>query len=178
MSKLTGLWSSTYRTTGQVSINGHYVRNSSTLPKQGTCFPLCGRNNLAAEQHHQYLKKKNKKYSEHVTLLLSHQGKRQSSDAKCWEQIDAQHGQILLQMPVLSNSMYKNAKHLDRAFLKIRCTLLGFKRAYLGDPTVCSLKTFVKLVFATQLKPEQDRKTKQSRDSSISTSSSPFLVSP
>lgn len=42
MSKLTGLWSSTCRTNGQLSISRHYVRNSSILPKQGTCFPLCG----------------------------------------------------------------------------------------------------------------------------------------
>lgn len=42
MSKLTGLWSSTCPTNGQLSINRHYVRNSSILPKQGTCFPLCG----------------------------------------------------------------------------------------------------------------------------------------
>lgn len=77
-------------------------------------------------------------------------------------QIDAQHGQILLQMPVLSHSVYKAAKHLDRGFLKIRCTLLRFKHAYLGlSYKVCSLKTFVKLVFVTELKPEQERKTKQ-----------------
>lgn len=65
-------------------------------------------------------------------------------------------------MPARSNSVYKTAKHLDNRFLKIRCTLLGFKLAYLGlSHKLCSLKMFVKLVFVTQLKPEQKRKTKQ-----------------
>lgn len=105
------------------------------------------------------------KYTEHITLLHSHQGKKEPSDAKCWEQIDAQRGQILLQMPVLSNSAYSTAKHLDGGFLEMRRTLLGFKHAFLGlSYKVCSLKTLVKLVFVTQLKPEQEReKTKQRR---------------
>lgn len=121
---------------------------------------------------HATVKTKKQKYTEHIILLHSHQGKRQLSDAKCWEQIDAQHGQILLQMLVLSNSVYETAKHLDRGFLKMRCTLLGLKhnlsRTFCYK--VCSLKTFVKLVFVTQLKPEQEKKNKQSRDSSVSTS--------
>lgn len=168
-----GLWASTYPTTGQVSINGHYVRNSSTLPKQGTCFPSCSRNSLAAEPFHQ-CKERKVIYCAHTSTKVRGSHEMQ----KCWEQRDAQHGQILLQTSILSNSVYETAKHLDGGFLKIRCTPLGFKHVYLGlFYKVCSLKMFVKLGFVTQLEPEQEKKNK-SRDSSISTSLFPFLVSP
>lgn len=83
---------------------------------------------------------------------------------KCWEQRDAQHGQILLQTSILSNSVYETAKHLDGGFLKIRCTPLGFKHVYLGlFYKVCSLKMFVKLGFVTQLEPEQEKKKQKQR---------------
>lgn len=151
-----GLWASTYPTTGQVSINGHYGRNSSTLPKQGTCFPSCSRNSLAAEPFHQ-CKERKVIYCAHTSTKVRDSHEMQ----KCWEQRDAQHGQILLQTSILSNSVYETAKHLDRGFLKIRCTLLGFKHVYLGlFYKVCSLKMFVKLGFVTQLEPEQEKKTK------------------
>lgn len=55
VAKLTGLWSSTYCIVGQVTTKRH-LRDSSILPKQGTCFPPRGTNSSAAEQFHQYIK--------------------------------------------------------------------------------------------------------------------------
>lgn len=54
VAKLTGLWSSTYCRVGQVT--KRHIRDSSTLPKLGTCFPPHGTNSLVAEQFHQCVK--------------------------------------------------------------------------------------------------------------------------
>lgn len=98
---------------------------------------------------------------EHITVLPSHQGKRLMR-CKCWEQTDAQRGQALLHMPVLSNSLYKSAKHLDRGVCKIRCALQELKHAYLGLALKSAASKCLSNLFLLH-SSNQSRRQKQSR---------------
>lgn len=105
-------------------------------------------------------------HPEHRTLLPSHQETVVS--CKCWEHTAAQCGQILLQMQVLSNSVYKPAQPLDRGFSSSDALCWDWEKLIQDSLTVCSLKSSVKLGSVTQLKPEQEGKPKQRQQRSYS----------
>lgn len=170
VAELTGLWSPPYCRFGQVTTKRH-VTDSSTFPKQGTRFLPHGTNSSAAN-----FTSILKMYTEPITALPSHQGNRVIR-CKCWEQTDAECGQALLPMPVLSNSLYKSAKHLDRGVCKIRCALLELKHPYLGLALNLQPQNACQACFCCIAQNRAGDKNK-AESSSIPMSSPPFLVAP